>query len=214
MTNPAGSAIVNAIGPIREAMPGEDKIQRRCLVIAPGDGRETRRPGVTAGGIIVIPQEAGLLMRGRLFALITVMCLWGVQAMAADGLTTVRSSHGPKDTMNRLEAAVKAKGLTVFARIDHAAGAAEAGLSLRPTEVLIFGNARGGTPLMQSAQTIGIDLPLKVLVWEDAAGSTWLSYNDPAWLAKRQGLGHEVDATVSALAGALEAFAQTATVSR
>jgi uncharacterized protein (DUF302 family) len=134
--------------------------------------------------------------------------------MAADGLTTVRSSHGPKDTMNRLEAAVKAKGLTVFARIDHAAGAAEAGLSLRPTEVLIFGNARGGTPLMQSAQTIGIDLPLKVLVWEDAAGSTWLSYNDPAWLAKRQGLGHEVDATVSALAGALEAFAQTATVSR
>jgi uncharacterized protein (DUF302 family) len=125
----------------------------------------------------------------------------------------MRSSYGPKDTMNRLEAAVKAKGLTVFARIDHAAGAAEVGLSLRPTEILIFGNARGGTPLMQAAQTIGIDLPLKALVWQDASGSTWLSYNDPSWLAKRHGLGHEVDATVSALAAALEAFARAATAS-
>jgi uncharacterized protein (DUF302 family) len=81
--------------------------------------------------------------------------------MAADGLTTLRSSFGPKDTMRRLEAAVEAKGMTVFARIDHAAGAAEVGLSLRPTELLIFGNAKGGTPLMQFIQTIGIDLPLK-----------------------------------------------------
>ena len=88
--------------------------------------------------------------------------------MAADGLTTIRSSHGPKDTMDRLEAEVKAKGMTAFARIDHAAGAAAVGLSLRPTELLVFGNAKGGTPLMQSNQTIGIDLPLKALVWEDA----------------------------------------------
>jgi uncharacterized protein (DUF302 family) len=78
--------------------------------------------------------------------------------------------------MERLEAAVKAKGLTSFARIDHAAGAAEAGLSLRPTELLIFGNAKGGTPLMQLDQTVGIDLPLKALVWQDASGNTWLSY--------------------------------------
>jgi uncharacterized protein (DUF302 family) len=84
--------------------------------------------------------------------------------MAAQGLTTIRSSCGPKDTVNRLEAAVKAKGMTVFARIDHAAGAAAAGLALPPTEVLIFGNAKAGTPLMQSVQTIGIDLPLKALV--------------------------------------------------
>jgi len=89
--------------------------------------------------------------------------------MAADGLITMRSSHGPKDTMNRLEAQVKAKGMTVFARIDHAAGAAEAGLPLRPTDLLIFGNAKGGTPLMQAEQTIGIDLPLKMLVWKDAS---------------------------------------------
>ena len=87
--------------------------------------------------------------------------------MAADGLTTIPSSYGPKDTMNRLEAAVKAKGMTVFARIDYAAGASAVGLSLRPTEVLIFGNAKGGTPLMQSVQTIGLDLPLKALVWQD-----------------------------------------------
>jgi uncharacterized protein (DUF302 family) len=87
--------------------------------------------------------------------------------MAAEGLTTIRSSHGPTDTMNRLEAEVKAKGMTVFARIDHAAGATAAGLPLRPTEVLIFGNAKAGTPLMQSVQTIGIDLPLKALVWQD-----------------------------------------------
>jgi uncharacterized protein (DUF302 family) len=131
--------------------------------------------------------------------------------MAADGLITIRSSYGPQDTMNRLEAAVRAKGMTVFARIDHAAGAAAVGLSLRPTELLIFGNAKGGTPLMQSTQTIGIDLPLKALVWQDASGSTWLSYNDPSWLAKRHGLGHEVEATVGAMAAALNTMARTAT---
>jgi uncharacterized protein (DUF302 family) len=153
-------------------------------------------------------------MRGRIFALTTVMCLWGMQAMAADGLMTIRSSHGPKDTMDRLEAEVRAKGLTVFARIDHAAGAAAVGLSLRPTELLLFGNAKGGTPLMQSIQSIGIDLPLKALVWQDGAGNTWLSYNDPSWLAKRHGLGDEVDATVTALAAALDALARAATKSR
>ena len=131
--------------------------------------------------------------------------------MATVGLTTVASAYGPKDTMDRLEGAVKAKGLTVFARIDHAGGAQEVGLPLRPTAVLIFGNAKGGTPLMQAAQTIGIDLPLKVLVWQDAAGKTWLSYNDPGWIAKRHDLGHEVDATVGALTGALGAVAKAAT---
>ena len=131
--------------------------------------------------------------------------------MAADGLITMRSSHGPKDTTNRLEAEVRAKGMTVFARIDHAAGAAEVGLSLRPTEVLIFGNARGGTPLMQAEQTIGIDLPLKVLVWQDAAGDTWLAYNDPGWLAKRHGLGDAAQQAVGAISAALAAVAKAAT---
>ena len=80
--------------------------------------------------------------------------------MAVVGLTRRPSSHGPRETMNRLEAAVKARGMTVFARIDHAAGAAEVELPLRPTELLIFGSAKGGTPRMQAIQTIGIDLPL------------------------------------------------------
>src|SRR6202007_3322639 len=105
--------------------------------------------------------------------------------MAADGLITIESRHGPEETMNRFEAEVRTRGMTVFAHIDHAAGAAAAGLPLRPTELLIFGNANAGTPLMQAAQTIGIDLPLKALVWQDAAGATWLSYNDPAWIVRR-----------------------------
>src|ERR1700675_5008941 len=112
--------------------------------------------------------------------------------MTADGLITIESRYGPEETMNRFEAEVRARGMTVFARIDHAAGAAGAGLSLRPTELLIFGNAKAGTPLMQSVQAIGIELPLKALVWQDSSGDTWLSYNDPAWLAQRHGLASEI----------------------
>jgi uncharacterized protein (DUF302 family) len=130
--------------------------------------------------------------------------------MAADGLITIRNSHGPKETMDRLEADVKEKGLTVFAHVDHAAGATAVGLSLGPTDLLIFGNAKGGTPLMQAVQTIGIDLPLKVLVWQDAAGQTWLSYNDPHWLAKRHGIDGAAATAVNGLAGALAALAQAA----
>ena len=133
--------------------------------------------------------------------------------MAAQGLTTIPSSYGPKDTMDRLEAEVRTKGMTVFARIDHAAGATAAGLSLRPTEVLIFGNAKAGTPLMQSVQTIAIDLPLKALVWQDASGDTWLSYNDPAWLAQRHELGAETEVTVGMLTAALDVVATAATTS-
>src|ERR1700722_2973217 len=98
--------------------------------------------------------------------------------MAAAGLITLRSGHGPEDTMNRFEAAVRARGMTVFAHVDPAAAAAAVGLPLHPTEVILFGNARGGTPLMQSAQTIGIDLPLKALVWQDAGGPMVLAAQD------------------------------------
>ena len=133
--------------------------------------------------------------------------------MAPDGLITIESPYGPEETMNRFEAEVRAKGMTVFAHIDHAAGATAAGLSLLPTELLIFGNARGGTPLMELVQTIAIDLPLKALVWQDASGITWLSYNDLDWLAKRHGLAPEVGATVSVLAAALNQMARSATES-
>jgi len=109
-------------------------------------------------------------------------------AGAAEGLIAVKSPYSAKDTMDRFEAVVKERGLNVFARIDHAAGAAKIGKALRPTEVIIFGNPQGGTPFMECAQTAGIDLPLKALVWEDASSQVWLGYNDPAFLARR----HEV----------------------
>ena len=107
-----------------------------------------------------------------------------------EGLTTVPSRFGPKETMDRLATEIQSREIKVFARIDHAAGAAEVGLTLRPTELIIFSNARGGTPLMQSVQTIEIDLPLKALVWQDAGGKTWISYDEPNWIAQRHGVAN------------------------
>jgi uncharacterized protein (DUF302 family) len=131
--------------------------------------------------------------------------------MSANGLITTASTFGVDETVDRFEAGATAKGLTIFAKIDHAAGAKDAGLDLRPTTLLIFGHAKGGTPLMQLGQTIGIDLPLKVLVWEDDAGKTWLSYNDPAWIAARHGLAQSGAGVASAMALQLEALANQAT---
>lgn len=108
-------------------------------------------------------------------------------ALGADGLVTAKSHFAVKETMNRFEELAKQRGLVVFARVDHAAGAARVGKMLRPTEVLIFGNPVGGTPLMECAQTAGADLPLRALVWEDAQGQVWLGYNAPAFLAQRLG---------------------------
>ena len=113
--------------------------------------------------------------------------------------------------MARLEAAVAAKGMTVFARIDHAAGAAEAGLPLRPTDLLIFGSPKGGTPVMQSVQTAGVDLPLKALVWQDEAGTTWLTYNTPAWIGERHGAGAQP--AIHGMTVAIDSIAAAATSS-
>ena len=120
--------------------------------------------------------------------LAAVLTLWVGVAASADGLVAVKSPYSAKDTMTRFEEAVTKKGLTVFARIDHAAGAAKIGKTLRPTEVLVFGNPQGGTPFMECEQTVGIDLPLKALVWEDAAAQVWVGYNDPVYLAQRHGV--------------------------
>jgi len=126
---------------------------------------------------------------------------------AADGLITMKSPHSTADTAARLEAAIKQRNLTLFARIDHAAGASKIGQTLRPTEVLIFGNPQGGTPFMVCQQSVGIDLPLKALVWQDAAGQTWLGYNDPKWLATRHAAADcpVVPNLAKALAGLAEA---------
>jgi uncharacterized protein (DUF302 family) len=127
--------------------------------------------------------------------------------MPQDGLITLASRYPARDTMDRLLAALAKRNMTVFARIDHAAGAASAGLELRPTEVVIFGNPKGGTALMQDRQSAGIDLPLKALVWEDADGKVLLGYNDPAWIAQRHGLGAASAGAVEAMAKALAAIA-------
>lgn len=131
-------------------------------------------------------------------------------AAAGDGLVTVRSGNSPKVTLDRFEAVARSKGMKVFARIDHAAGARSIGQELRPTELLIFGNPQGGTPLMRCVQSAGIDLPLKALAWQDTSGQTWLAYNDPAWLAARHGAG-ECGGVAAKMRGALDAFAREAT---
>ena len=120
--------------------------------------------------------------------LFATLLAFSTATLAADGLVAIKSPFSAKDTMNRFEENAKQRGLNVFARIDHAAGAAKIGKTLRPTEVLIFGNPQGGTPFMECAQSVGIDLLLKALVWEDAQRQVWLGYNDPAYLAQRHGV--------------------------
>jgi uncharacterized protein (DUF302 family) len=129
---------------------------------------------------------------------------------AASGLVSVSSAHNVAQTLERLEAVLKQKGIRLFGRIDHAAGAREAGLALRPTTVLLFGNPQLGTPLMQSRQTTGIDLPLKALIWEDEAGRAWLTYNDPRYLAERHEVRDHTE-TVQAMTALLQALARAAT---
>ena len=126
----------------------------------------------------------------KLFA-ISILGAFAAAANAADGLIETKSAHNAADTATRLVAAIETRKLTLFARIDHAAGAKKIDKTLRPTEVFIFGNPNGGTPLMECAQSMGIDLPLKMLVWQTADGSVMLGYNDPAWLAKRHGTACE-----------------------
>jgi len=120
------------------------------------------------------------MSRFAMFAL--SMSLLALPVHAAETLITTPSAHSTKATMDRLEALAQARGLKVFVRIDHAAGAQSIGQALRPTELIIFGNPKGGTPLMLCSQTYGIDLPLRVLAWEDAKGASWLGYKDMAAL--------------------------------
>lgn len=146
-------------------------------------------------------------MKRFLLSLFALLVAATSTAFAAEGLISLKSPLPAKETMNRFEETAKQRGLTIFARVDHAAGAAKVGKTLRPTEVLVFGNPMGGTPLMECAQSAGIDLPLKALVWEDAQGQVWLGYNDPAYLARRHGVADcpAVAPLTKALAGLAEA---------
>ena len=128
-----------------------------------------------------------------------------------DGLVTVKSNHNVKATADKLEKVLKEKGMNIFARINHSAGAKKVGKELRPTELVIFGNPKVGTPLMQCAQTTAIDLPQKMLIWEDKAGATWLSYNNPEYLVKRHKIGKACKEVIAKVTGALGKFATAAT---
>ncbi|WP_181170068.1 MULTISPECIES: DUF302 domain-containing protein [unclassified Mesorhizobium] len=124
--------------------------------------------------------------------------------MAGNGLVSIESRFGVTETIDRLVETVTGAGLRVFARIDHTAGAREVGALLRPTELLIFGHPKGGTPLMQDRQLAGIDLPIKALAWEDEQRKVWLSYNDAQWLAERHGLGDASRNAVAAIAAGMQ----------
>ncbi|MGD2096867.1 MAG: DUF302 domain-containing protein [Desulfobacterales bacterium] len=148
-------------------------------------------------------------MRHIIMTIIFVL-VSALPASAESGLITVKSSHDVKITADRLETVLKEKGMTVFIRINHSEGARKAGEKLRPTELVIFGNPKVGTPLMQCGQTIAIDLPQKALIWQDEAGQVWLTYNDPQYLAQRHGIDGCAP-VLNKVQNALKNFAQSAT---
>jgi uncharacterized protein (DUF302 family) len=132
-------------------------------------------------------------------------------AGAGDGLISVKSSHDVKATADRLENILKQKGMNIFIRINHAAGARKAGQDLRPTELVVFGNPKIGTALMQCNRSVAIDLPQKALIWQDDKEQVWLTYNDPDYLAQRHGLDSCAEVTQK-VARALNNFARAATM--
>ena len=149
-------------------------------------------------------------MRQLFLSLVAI--LFFVSSAAADtGLVNLKSSHSVKKTADRLESKLSEKGMTVFIRINHAEGASKVGKKLRPTELIIFGNPKVGTPLMQCSQTVAIDLPQKALIWEDEAGQVWLTYNDPKYLATRHNIS-ECNEVLKKIDNALRNFASAATM--
>ncbi len=146
----------------------------------------------------------------RKYLLIVTLCyLFSSQLYANEGMISVKSAHPVNVTADRLEKILASKGMTLFKRIDHAAGASSVGKTMRPTELVIFGNPKIGTPLMQCSHSIAIDLPQKALIWEDEAGQVWFSYNDPHFLALRHDT-RGCDELLNKVAGALGKFAKKA----
>ena len=127
-----------------------------------------------------------------------------------NGMIVKPSMNSVTKTMDRLEEVLKSKGITIFLRLDHAAGAQKVGNQLRPTQLLIFGNPKLGSPLMMSKQSIGIDLPLKAVAWEDADGKVWLGYNTPDFLSKRHHI-NDRQKVINKMTKVLDKFSQFAT---
>jgi len=124
---------------------------------------------------------------------------------ADNGIINKPSKYPVAETLDRLEAVVKAKGLTVFARIDHSGEAEKAGMKMRPTQLLIFGNPKTGSVLMNASPSVAIDLPLKALAWEDADGKVWLSYNSPEYMKRRHDLKDEFMKNIAAISTLVDA---------
>ncbi|MFO7938730.1 MAG: DUF302 domain-containing protein [Bacteroidales bacterium] len=149
-------------------------------------------------------------MRTFLFTILVVLITTVSSCSTSEGMIDVKSSFGVKETGDRLESALKEKGMTLFNRVQHSKAAKEIGIELRDTELLIFGNPKVGSPLMKCQQRAAIDLPQKALIWEDSDGNTWISYNDPRHLKKRHDLSNceEVITKIEkALAGIVKAAA-------
>jgi len=146
----------------------------------------------------------------RFITAVVFSILFITGAQADNGLISVKSAHSVGETIDKLQATLEAKGMTIMARVNHAAGAQKAGLELPPTELLIFGNPKIGTPLMHCQRSVAIDLPQKALAWEDAEGQVWLSYNNPEYLNQRHGLGDCAE-VLKKVSGALANFAKAAT---
>jgi len=148
-------------------------------------------------------------MRNTILTLV-LTSLFISPVLAAEGMISIKSAHSVAETADRLEKILISKGMTVFTRIDHAAGAQKAGKILAPTELVIFGNPKVGTPLMQCSHSIAIDLPQKALIWQDEAGTVWFSYNDPQFLALRHNT-QGCDEVLKKVATALGNFSKKAT---
>ena len=147
----------------------------------------------------------------KLLGCFVVILICSSTVFADSGLVNVKSPYEVKYTADRLENNLREKGMTVFARIDHAQGAQKVGKQLRPTELIVFGNPKVGTPLMQCRQSVGVDLPQKALIWEDENGQVWLSYNDPRYLIRR----HNIDGcseVIEKIEKALGSFARSTTM--
>ena len=160
----------------------------------------------TALGKLLAGNELSKIM----ILLAALLACSNVSANETSGMIILQSKYAVSQTIDRLEAALTKKGMTIFKRVDHAEGARRAGMDLRPTELLIFGNPRVGTPLMLCSQSVALDLPQKALAYEDSTGQVWFAYNDPDYLARRHSITG-CDEALKKVSKALENFASIAT---
>jgi uncharacterized protein (DUF302 family) len=226
LTGPADvlTTISNALGGLSSA--GMAAAETEAMAPAesppatlPASGADmTARPWWLIGGGLLLVGTAWLLRRrgwSKLLILVvtplllTTLAQPGVTAQESNGLVSVDSPHSVEETVNRLQTTMGERGLTVMTTINHAANAENVGRELRPTQLIIFGNPKLGTQLMQSSQTAAIDLPQKFLVWEDADGQVHMTYNDPQYLAQRHGITDRDD-VLTTISNALNGLAEAA----